>query len=119
MEKMTNVKALAYVVENFGADLPADVAEKLDKIKASFEKKSENRKPSANQEKNAEIKETILKILEDAEAGLTVSEILKADASLADYSLPKITALVTQLKEEDKVERYTEKKKAYFRVKVA
>ena len=117
MEKITNVKALGYVVENFGEQIPADVLEKLEKIKATFEKKSENRKPTANQVENETIKAKILEVLADAENGLTVSEIIKADASFADYSLPKMTALVTQLKADEKVERFTEKKKAYFRVK--
>jgi len=119
MEKITNVKAITYVIETFGAEIPADVAEKLEKIKATFEKKSENRKPTANQEKNEEIKAVILKVLENAEDGLTVSEIIKADEALAEFSLPKMTALITQLKDAEKVERYTEKKKAYFRIKVA
>ena len=115
MEKITNVKAINYVVENFKADLPADVLEKLEKIKATFEKKSENRKPTATQKENANIKDTIVKVLEDAEDGLTVSEIIKADEALNGFSLPKVTALVTQLVKEGKIERYTEKKKAFFR----
>jgi len=115
MEKMTNVKAINYVVENFAEELPTDVFEKLNKIKASFEKKATSKKPTANQEKNEEIKEKILEVLANAETGLTVSEILKTDEAFAEYSLPKITALVTQLKDANKVERYTEKKKAYFR----
>lgn len=116
MEKMTNVKAINYVVENFGADLPADVAEKLAKIKASFEKKSENRKPTATQKENEVVKEAILAVLEEAEGGLTVTEIQAKDETLGAASNQKVSALLRQLVEANKVEKYTEKKKSYFKV---
>lgn len=116
MEKMTNVKAINYVVENFGADLPADVAEKLEKIKASFEKKSENRKPTATQKENEGVKEAILAVLNEAEGGLTVTEIQAKDETLGAVSNQKVSALLRQLIEANKVEKYTEKKKSYFKV---
>ena len=48
MEKMTNSKALAFVLAN--AELPADVREKIENIKASIDKKnSAERKPTATQ----------------------------------------------------------------------
>jgi len=116
MEKMTNVKAINYVVENFGADLPADVAEKLAKIKVSFEKKSENRKPTATQKENEGVKEAILAVLNEAEGGLTVTEIQAKDETLGAVSNQKVSALLRQLIEANKVEKYTEKKKSYFKV---
>ena len=49
MTKMTNVKALEYVLTNC-ADLPSEVSEKLTSMKASFEKKaSAERKPTPTQ----------------------------------------------------------------------
>ena len=39
MEKMTNVKALSYILTNC-ADLPKDVKAKVEAMKASFEKKA-------------------------------------------------------------------------------
>ena len=38
MEKMTNSKALAFVLNMEGLELPADVREKLTNIKASIDK---------------------------------------------------------------------------------
>ena len=59
MEKMTNVKALEYVMAN--CELPTDVAEKLGKMKEQFVKKnSADRKPTANQTENAGLKVAIL-----------------------------------------------------------
>lgn len=112
--KMTNVKAIGYVVENYGAKLPADVLEKLNKIKASYENKSTNKKPTANQKENAVLKDAIVEALTDE--GITVSDLIKNTEALAGLSLPKVTALITQLVKEGKVERFTEKKKAFFRV---
>lgn len=43
-EKMTNVKALAYVLDNFGAVLPADVAEKLTKMQEQTAKHNTGKK---------------------------------------------------------------------------
>ena len=48
MTKMTNVKAIEFVLTN--CNVPADVAEKLTAMKASFEKKSSaERKPTPTQ----------------------------------------------------------------------
>ena len=45
MTKLTNVKAIEFVIANC-TDLPTEVVEKLEKMKASFEKKaSGERKP--------------------------------------------------------------------------
>ena len=112
MEKMTNVKALAYVIDNFSEDIPADVAEKLTAIKTSFEKKSANRKPTKAQEENAEIKETILAVL--TFEGATVTEIQGKDEALGALSNQRVSALLRQLIADGKVVKTTDKKKALF-----
>ena len=116
MEKMTNVKAINYVVENFGADLPADVAEKLAKIKASFEKKSENRKPTAKQEQNEDYKEIIVDVLTNSDTGMTIKEIVAAAGTRLEGadSTSKMSSLLRQLRLDGKVERTYDKKVAYF-----
>jgi hypothetical protein len=59
MEKMTNVKAIDYVLAN--AELPTDVKEKLEKMREQFVKKnSAERKPTATQTENAGLKVAIL-----------------------------------------------------------
>ena len=63
MEKMTNVKALAFAIEN--GNFPTEVVEKLTAIRTSFEKKSATKKPTANQTANEEFKATILEVLAD------------------------------------------------------
>jgi len=115
MEKITNVKALEYVLEN--ADLPAEYAEKISKIKESFEKKSgSNRKPTIRQEENKAVKVEIAKVLEGSE-GMTASEIL-ANGDFEDgMTNQRISALLRQMVNDDKtVDKFVEKKKSYFKL---
>ena len=66
MEKMTNVKALAYVLEN--CELTTEVKEKLEKMKIQFEKKnSAEKKPTATQIANEGIKNIILETLSESQ----------------------------------------------------
>lgn len=115
MEKMTNVKAIAYVIEN--CTLPQDVAEKLEKIKASYEKKSSTeRKPTATQIANEHLKEIVLEVLEQATEPMTVSEIIKAHAELQGLTTQKVSPLVAKLVDELKVNKTIEKRKSYFTI---
>lgn len=112
MEKMTNVKALEVVLAMEG--IPAEVREKLEKMKAGFVKKSTaERKPTANQTENAGFKTAILDAMVEGKA-YTVSEIQKLVPALAEISGQRVSAIVTQLKNEGAVIRTEEKRKAYF-----
>lgn len=115
MEKMTNVKAIEYVVATYGEELPSEVAEKLEKIKASFEKKSTSKKPTANQVANVGFKEEIVKALTESGKAMTIGEIQTAcGGEIAEFNTSKMSALLTQLRTEGTVTRTFDKKKAYF-----
>ena len=114
--EMTNVKALQFVLDS-EYEFPAEVIEKLEKMKASFEKKSTNRKPTAKQTENEALKAEILTILEGSE-GMTASEVFAA-IKTEGVVLQRVTALLTQMKNDQTVERFMEKKKALFKVAVA
>jgi len=118
MEKMTNVKALEYVVASFTDATPTEVREKIEKMLDSYKNKSANRKPTKAQEANIEVKATILKVLTEADKPLTITEIQAGDASLAGLTNQKISALLTQLGEKGtkEVVKTMDKKKAYFAV---
>ena len=112
MEKMTNVKALAYVLAN--ADLPEDVKAKVENMKAQFEKKnSAEKKPTANQVANDTLKEAILSEMESGRL-YTISEMMKELPSCKDHSNQKLSAIVRQMLGVS-IERVEEKRKAYFR----
>jgi hypothetical protein len=100
--KMTNVKALSFVLENY--DLPSDVAEKLEKMKTAAEKKSTSsgsKKMSPTQLENEHFKGLILDFLatiDDDSDGVTCTEILKGIPELNEnYQVQKVTGLVRQL----------------------
>ena len=112
MEKMTNVKALAYVLEN--CELTAEVKAKLEKMKVQFEKKnSAEKKPTATQIANEGIKNLILEVI--GNSSLTITEMQKINGELAELSNQKISALLKQMVENGSIVREEIKRKAYFK----
>lgn len=112
MEKMTNSKALAFVLGMEG--IPSDVREKLVNIKASIDKKnSAERKPTATQTENVGLKSAILEGMESGKA-YTIGDLMKAIPELADLTNQRVSALVRQLKDDGLVVREEIKRKAYF-----
>ena len=112
MEKITNVKALEYVMDN--CELPADVKEKLGKMKDQFVKKnSAERKPTATQSENANLKVAILGGMATGKA-YTITDLMKCIPELSDLSNQRVSAIVRQLKDEGSVTREEIKRKAYF-----
>lgn len=78
-------------------------------------KKGGTRKPSKNQVANITYKETICTILTEADRPLTVSEILE-QLNVTGLTNQRVSALLTQLKNEGKVVRTEVKRKAYFEI---
>ena len=105
MEKMTNLIAMNYVIDTFGAEVPADVLEKLTNMRDSLVKKSATRSKAskANAELNAQIGEIIISVLASAEAPMTVTEINKSCNELAEYSNQKLSAVLRGLVADERV----------------
>lgn len=117
MEKMTNVKAINYVLGN--CEVPADVKEKLEKMREQFVKKNgAERKPTANQVENQGLKADILAYLATVDKA-TITDLMKNVASLADLSNQRVSAIVRQLKDNGEVVREEIKRKAYFSLPTA
>lgn len=114
MEKITNVKALSYILTN--CELPEEVKAKVEAMKASYEKKaSAERKPTATQTENVTFKEAILAFLADGNK-YTVSDMMKGIPSIAELSNQRVSAIVRQLVVSGEVIRVEEKRKAYFQL---
>jgi superfamily II RNA helicase len=115
--KMTNRKALTYAIDHL-TDAPADVIAKLTKMVEQLDKKNASpKKLTAQQVKNEELKEVIVDFLADnADTGFTVSDLLKAIPELEGDSNQHVSALMRQLVEAGKVEKYSEKRRTYFRI---
>ena len=115
--KTTNRVALTYAIEHL-TDAPAEVIEKLENMVAQLDKKNASpKKLTAQQEKNEVIKADILEFLSDnAGTGFTVSDLLKSIPSIEGDSNQHVSALMRALVADNKAEKYTEKRKSYFRV---
>ena len=75
-------------------------------------------KMTATQKANEEIKEQIMEEMgKEPNRLYSVSEMIKVFPCCNELSLPKVTALVTQLHKAELIERVEEKRKAYFRYK--
>ena len=78
-------------------------------------KNSAEKKPTAAQVANEGVKSVILEVLVANRNKMTISEMQKANAELGEMSNQRISALIRQLITDGKVERFEEKRKAYFK----
>jgi hypothetical protein len=119
-EKMTNKKALDFVLTNFADTLPVDVAEKLENMVVQLEKRSTSeRKPSARQVENEKLKALMLEAIDSDPARLfAVGEMVKEfEFFPSDITPQRVSALCTQLVDADKLIRHVEKRKVFFQSK--
>lgn len=100
--KMTNVKALTFALENY--ELPADVAERFTAMKASFEKQASRKStaPTKAQKENAVL---VGKILEAMKLGVQYgsADVAGLVPELADATPQKISPLMNALVKDGKV----------------
>ena len=100
--KMTNVKALAYALEN--CELPAEVAEKFEAMKASYEKRASRKVtgPTKAQIANAAIAEKIVAAMVSGE-NYGTAEIAELVPELEGATPQKISPLMRKLVEAGQV----------------
>lgn len=111
-EKFEMLKGLSEVASN-----PLLVEFIDNELNLLAKKNSGEKKPTANQTANEAIKADILATLMDAESGMTITDLLKSVPNLPDtMTNQRMTAIVRQMKDDGVVERYEEKRKAYFRI---
>jgi len=110
-EKMTNAKALNYVLNN--VELPEEVREKIQNIYNSTVKKSTNRKPSKASQENKAYAELVYQVLTDRDP-MTISEIMKSNKTLDQLSNQKVTAVVRMMIADGTVTKIVEGKKSTF-----
>ena len=80
-------------------------------------KNSAEKKPTEKQTENNGIKDIILEVLTENGGLMTITDIQKSTAELAELSNQRISALVRQLVADNAVERIEDKRKAYFKAK--
>ena len=80
-------------------------------------KNSSEKKPTAAQLENEKTAEVVLATLVENGNGMTVTEIIKANNDLSEFTNQKITAILRNLISADKVERIEDKRKTLFKAK--
>ena len=105
-EMFEMLKGVAGVAEN--ADMVAFIDHEIELLN----KKSANKKATKTQEENVGIKAEILNVL--TADGATVSEIQTKSDVLSALSNQRVSALLRQLVEDNKVVKTVDKKKSYF-----
>lgn len=108
-ERFEQIKAL--VSDN--AELIAFIDHEIELLN---KKNSRSGKPTKTQVENETIKNAIFDTLQAMGKPVTVTQLLATD-ELNGLSNQKVSALLTQLRESDKVVRTVEKKVAYYSIK--
>ena len=93
----------------------ADIVEFAEGRIAQLEKKASSKKSSAKNEANEALKADILDTMTGMEPA-TVSAIIKANPTFAEYSNQKISAMLRQLEADGKVTKTKDKKSTLFAV---
>lgn len=78
-------------------------------------KNASEKKPTAQQVANEGLKSTIIEVLTDNGGLMTVTDVQKSCEELSALSNQRVSALLRQLKDDGKVERVEDKRKAYFK----
>lgn len=107
-KKMTK-KGYFEILRELVLDRP-ELVSFIDREIELLSKKNSKTSPSKNQIENEAIKVKILDALEEFGKGVTVSELMVK----VPYSNQRLSALLKQLVEDNKVVRVEDKRKAYF-----
>ena len=119
MKKLTNVLALEMVLSMEGVRANQELFDKLSTMKTQFEKKnssSADRKPTKTQVENLGLMEIMLEVLGDEKAKC-ITEIQAEKDELKPLTNQKMSSLLNKLVKEEKLEKFVDKKKTYFRLK--
>lgn len=111
--KMTYTQALEAVVARLDEEADVELIEKLTALKDSLNKKRTTKKEKPE---NAMIRAAVLAVLKNATKPMTITEIIKNDTALMEYSNQKITSIVRGLMDDDLVVGIKDKRKSTFTI---
>ncbi len=117
--KITKRESFKMIIEVLENNDRADLVEVMNHEIELLDKKKTSGKMTKTQTENVGIKEMILQALAKANEPITITDLLKNNVELYDAtagSNQKVSALMTQLKKENKVVRTTNGKKALFSI---
>lgn len=115
IEKMTNRKALSYVLEN--CEIPTEVADKLTAMIAALDKKSTaERKPTAKQAENEVVRAALVEFINDNMEGdgFTCADLIKVCPAVEGKSNQYVSAILRQAVQADELSKGSVKRRTYF-----
>ena len=116
-KKMTKREMFEQIKANY--ELTTEEVAFIDhELELLAKKNSAERGLTKTQKENLKLAEAVYDFLCDTEKAYTVSELCKACPSLAEIeaTTSKATAILRMLKDEGKVENFTDKRKSYYKV---
>lgn len=109
-EKFEMLKALSEVQAN------PMLTEFIDhELELLAKKNASEKKPTAQQVANEGLKQAIIEVLTENGGLMTVTDVQKSCEELSELSNQRVSALLRQLRDDGKVERVEDKRKAYFK----
>jgi hypothetical protein len=93
-----------------------DLVEFLNHEIELLDKKASTKTQTKTQKENESFKELIVNVLRNGAKPMTITDIQENDSTLATLSNQKISALLTQLKNDNVIVKVVDKKKAYFSI---
>ncbi len=113
-KKMTKREMFEQIKANYKLT-DAEVAFIDHELELLAKKNASEKKPTAQQVANEGLKSTIIEVLTDNGGLMTVTDVQKSCEELSALSNQRVSALLRQLKDDGKVERVEDKRKAYFK----
>jgi hypothetical protein len=122
MEKITYVVALNTAIARLNDLMEDDLAPTIEKLvdlrNATIKRNTKSDKPSAKevakQNADAELAESVVKVLEGATEPMTVTQIKDASEDFAEVKVQKLSAIVRKLMIDGTIVRNEVKRKAVF-----
>lgn len=74
-----------------------------------------DRKPTATQVENDRLKAVIVNFLVNTKKAYTITDLIKASPDLADLTNQKVSRLANDLVDENKITKFSDKRKTYFK----
>ena len=114
MTKRDYFSKLIEIVEGANVDNSAEIVNFLNNEIKLLNKKSNVK--TTTQKENEVLMEVVFNVLAEVGKPMTVSELMSANEEVGAMSNQKVSALLKKLKEDERVVRVEDKKKAYFSI---
>ena len=96
---------------------PDEMIAAMDHELELLDKKSANKKMTKTQEENVTLREVVFDTLKASKVPMTVSEVIKANATLNGLSTQRVSPMLKSLEKDGRVAKTADKKRTVYSVK--